>query len=784
MFLLCFQPTRPFALVEQYQDQMDSGTSTNKAGTRAVERVKVFCRVRPLLQRERDGWSYEEYCEHFGEDGQRLDTNDTQQPATEATPESSEDDPATFITEKGRKITGSLTPSLTMQPDGRSVTFQASTAAHGEARLFQFDGNLNESSDQKTVYERVAAPIVEDVMAGYNGTILAYGQTATGKTHTMVGPGDLVHGDQRGLIPRALEGIFNRAEKTRSQAKTTVALSYVQIYCERIYDLLEPDTSPSSILVREDADRGVYIDGAAAVHVANVEDCLSLMERGNANRAVSSTEMNAHSSRSHAILILRVERKEFAPPPSSSGAPADKMQPVIRLSNLYLVDLAGSERVKKARVHGRHISELKAINLSLSALGNCISALSKQSQQNQSSYHVPYRDSKLTRLLQSSLGGNAKTALVVTVTPAVSEAPETLQTLQFGQRAMKVTVRAHRSALSVLDYRTLYEEMRQALDEEQQRSQQAEAAASDEKARAAMAEDKLTKALLRVQHLEFELEAAQTATRHSVSSTGSDNDDVARMKLELQQLVTRHAQDVAQVKSACDRQIETYKKLAQEASQEWHEVEGELAGEKTQVLHTLQELKEFKLRYFQLEEDTTERIAELVQEVRDRERERDAALTKVAALEKEIKAIHAKSQREKLQDQIDTDFVPKEAVRTISSITMHGKWLTSYLYGLDCVQIQQMEALYEGAISKLQARVGCLENKTLNRRPKTPSNNSNNSNNSTAPGKPQRSLPDVRKPGMMNNRAVPKIGRLVPGSKAGSASRLGAGSSVSSRILQ
>ncbi|KAL3665670.1 hypothetical protein V7S43_009103 [Phytophthora oleae] len=710
--------------------------ATTKSGARAVERVKVFCRVRPLIQRERDGWSYEDYCQHFGEDGQRLDIN--QQPATDATPESSDDDPATFITEKGNRITGSLTPSVTMQSDGRSVTFQAPTAAHGEARMFQFDANLTETCDQQTVYNQVAQPIVEDVMAGYNGTILAYGQTATGKTHTMVGPGDLVHGDQRGLIPRALEGIFDRAEKARSRVKTTIALSYVQIYCERIFDLLEPETSPSNILVREDADRGVYLDGAAAVYVSNVEDCLSLMERGNTNRAVSSTKMNAHSSRSHAILILRVERKEFASTSSN--------QPVIRLSNLYLVDLAGSERVKKARVYGRHISELKAINLSLSALGNCISALSNQSQQSQTSYHVPYRDSKLTRLLQSSLGGNAKTALVVTITPAVTEAPETLQTLQFGQRAMQVAVRAHRSALSVLDYRTLYEEMRQALDEEQQRSQEAEATASDEKNRAAIADDKLTKALLRVQHLEFELEAAQTATRHSVSVDSEEN-DVDRMKTELKQLVARHAQDVAQVKSACDRQIDTYKRLAHEASQEWHEVEGELAGEKTQVLHTLQELKEFKLRFFQLEEDTTERIAELVQDERDRERERDAALARVTALEKDLKVIHAKmvdgeSQREKLQDQIDAEFVPKET-------------------------IQQMEALYEGAIAKLQARVGCLENNSLKRRPKTPSNNSNNN---AAPG-PQRSLPEVRKPSM-GNRAVPKIGRLVPGAKTGSSSRL------------
>ncbi|RLN62666.1 hypothetical protein BBJ28_00023596 [Nothophytophthora sp. Chile5] len=623
---------------------MDAATGSNKAGDRVLERVKVFCRVRPLLQRERDGWSFDDYCQHFGEDGERLGS---QQSPADASPESSDDDPATFITEKGRKLVGSSTPALTLQADGRSVTFQTPTAAHGEARLFQFDASLNEACGQQSVYQQVAKPIVQDVMAGYNGTILAYGQTATGKTHTMVGPDDSVLGDQRGLIPRALEDIFECAEKTRAQAKTTVALSYVQIYCERIFDLLEPETSPSNILLREDADRGVYIDGAASVYVADVQACLTLMQRGNANRAVSSTSMNAHSSRSHAILIVRVERKEFAAPPTASGSIP---QPLIRLSSLYLVDLAGSERVKKARVHGRHVSELKAINLSLSALGNCISALSKQSQQQQTpaKYHVPYRDSKLTRLLQSSLGGNAKTALVVTVTPAISEAPETLQTLQFGQRAMQVAVRAHRSALSVLDYRVLYEEMRQALDEEQQRSQQSEAAANDEKMRVAMAEEQLTKALLRVQHLEFELQAAQTEAGHSggsVTSSGDDKGDVERMKGELRQLVTRHAQDVAQVKAACDRQVETYKHLAQEASQEWHEVEGELAGEKTQVLHTLQELKEFKLRFFQLEEDTTERIAELVQEERDRERERDVATARMTALEKELKAIQSKVQR-------------------------------------------------------------------------------------------------------------------------------------------
>lgn len=707
---------------------MDPAPTTTKADARAVERVKVFCRVRPLLQRERDGWSYDEYCQQFEEDNQRQDGNDAHSRATEVTPESCDEDPATFITEKGRKVTGSLTPSVTMQSDDRSVTFQAPNAAHGEARLFQFDGNLSETCTQQHVYDRVAAPIIDDVMAGYSGTILAYGQTASGKTHTMVGSDDAIHGDQRGVIPRALEDLFTRAEQSRSQAKTTVALSYVQIYCERIFDLLDPETAPNTIFVREDVDRGVYLDGTTLVPVTNVDECLTLIQRGTTNRAVSSTQMNAHSSRSHAILVLRVERTEFAPPVASSRT---VQHPVIRLSTLYLVDLAGSERVKKTRVLGRHFSELKAINLSLSALGNCISALSKQSQQTPATYHVPYRDSKLTRLLQSSLGGNAKTALIVTVTPAVTEALETLQTLQFGQRAMQVAVRAHRSALSVLDYRTLYEDMRQALDEEQQQVQQAHVIASKHEHRALKAEDQLTKALLRVQHLEFELEAMHTVTRHDRAS----DPNVDRIQGELEQLVTRHAQDVAHVKAACDQQLATYKRLASEASQEWHEVEGALAGEKTQVLHTLQELKEFKVRYFQLEEDTTERIADLVQEERDRETERDAAIATVTALEKQVSTMRDQmteneKSREKLQDQLETEFVPKET-------------------------LQRMEELYEGAITKLQARVGCLEKKALNRRPTTPGHTSNNS---AMHSQPHRALPGLKKSG-----AVPHIGRLQPG---------------------
>lgn len=427
-----------------------------------------------------------------------------------------------------------------------------------------------------------------------------------------------------------------------------MALSYVQIYCERVFDLLAPETAHASILIREDSDRGVYLDGAACMSVTSVADCLELLERGNASRAVASTGMNAHSSRSHAILILRIERKDFpgVGMNPSTGTSTSAPTQMIKISNLYLVDLAGSERVKKAKVMGRHVNELKAINLSLSALGNCISALSKKQK------HVPYRDSKLTRLLQSSLGGNAKTALVITITPAPTEAHETLSTMQFGQRAMQVSVNAHCNVLSVLDYKSLYEDMQQRVDTVEEKARELEYEALEHKSKAAQYEDQLLKAQMRIQHLEFENQAGKAALEAAArSNTTTDIDQGPReaqvhsvdspiLTQQLAELVTKHDQDVNKIKDKCDLQVETYKRLADQASQEWHEVEDALASEKLQVLSALQELKEFKLRFFELEEETTDRIAELVQEVKEKERElREAVDGSKAQLEAQTREI-------------------------------------------------------------------------------------------------------------------------------------------------
>ena len=365
-------------------------------------------------------------------------------------------------------------------------------------RRYAFDGAFWPEATQCDVFRAVAQPLVDDVLAGWNATCLAYGQTGTGKTHTMLGPalagfvdGASQSDDEKfaddclaGLVPRAVARIFSALSE--SGASSRVQVAYVQLYCEAVYDLLEGYSdgcaSPSisvSLNIREDPETGVFVEGVNWVDAASAEECLQALAAGSRNRAVTATLMNAHSSRSHAIFMVRVERLSpmlVSLPPSLQSSMHESTDNQTELSasspqsvqrgTLFLADLAGSERQSRSGVTGVHLDEMRAINLSLSALGNCIAALaargSSTSSSSRSSFstatanlvHVPYRDSKLTRLLQDSLGGNARTSLVVTVSAAAHSASETQATLEFGARASRVAVHAVRN--EVLDYRALY----------------------------------------------------------------------------------------------------------------------------------------------------------------------------------------------------------------------------------------------------------------------------------------------------------------------------------------
>ena len=274
-------------------------------------------------------------------------------------------------------------------------------------------------------------------MKGYNGTIFAYGQTGSGKTYTMVG--DFNNKTKSGIIPRAINYIFeqmnkitnNQEGKNQSGDKFSVYVSFIQLYLESIQDLLEPELK--DIKIREDPEKGVYLEGVHRIKCTTPSQCKELFHMGEKYRATASTKMNEHSSRSHAILILRIERSIKMMTKTKVKNVKQATDRIITTSDLYLVDLAGSERVKKTGATADRLKEAKLINQSLLALGNVISALSDPK-----STHISYRDSKLTRLLQNSLGGNSKTALIVTVSPSTYNTDETISSLFFALRAMKV----------------------------------------------------------------------------------------------------------------------------------------------------------------------------------------------------------------------------------------------------------------------------------------------------------------------------------------------------------
>jgi kinesin family protein 5 len=277
------------------------------------------------------------------------------------------------------------------------------------------------SSRQVDVFDYSIRPTVDDILNGYNGTVFAYGQTGAGKSYTMMGS-DIDDDVGKGVIPRIIEQIFASILASPSNIEYTVRVSYMEIYMERIRDLLMPQND--NLPVHEEKNRGVYVKGLLEVYVSSVEEVYEVLRRGGASRAVSATNMNAESSRSHSILVVTVTQKNVETGSMKSG-------------QLFLVDLAGSEKVGKTGASGQTLEEAKKINKSLSALGMVINSLTDTK-----SSHVPYRDSKLTRILQESLGGNSRTTLIINCSPSSYNDAETLSTLRFGMRAKTIKNKA------------------------------------------------------------------------------------------------------------------------------------------------------------------------------------------------------------------------------------------------------------------------------------------------------------------------------------------------------
>lgn len=282
------------------------------------------------------------------------------------------------------------------------------------------------------MFQAAAGPVVSGVLTGYNGTLFAYGQTGSGKTHTMEGP-DINDQEMKGIIPRMMDALFIGLVNASSSTEFTIKVSFLEIYMERIQDLL--DETKANLQVKEDKGRGIYIQDATEVFVSSPAEMMAVMKTGSSNRSVAATRMNERSSRSHSIFIVHIDQKDVETGTRKSG-------------KLHFVDLAGSEKVGKTNVSGQQLEEAKMINKSLSALGMVINALTERQS------FVPYRDSKLTRLLQESLGGNSQTTLVIACSMSSYNDVETLGTLRFGQRAKKIqnkpVVNQERSAKELL----------------------------------------------------------------------------------------------------------------------------------------------------------------------------------------------------------------------------------------------------------------------------------------------------------------------------------------------
>lgn len=280
---------------------------------------------------------------------------------------------------------------------------------------FQFDKIFNTMSTQKEIYDYSAKELVDSVLSGYNATIFAYGQTASGKTYTM--QGQLNSPEKEGIIPRMVRHVFHNIMLSDSDIEYTVKVSIIEIYMEKIRDLI--DLSKTNLSIRE-KDKEIYIEDLSEHYVSSEEDVIELIRIGSENRTTASTNMNECSSRSHTLVIMTLHQKNTKTLEAKTG-------------RLYLVDLAGSEKIAKTGSSGITLEEAKIINKSLSTLGMVINALTDGK-----SMHIPYRESKLTRVLTESLGGNAKTCLIITCSPSSYNESETLSTLRFGTRAKKI----------------------------------------------------------------------------------------------------------------------------------------------------------------------------------------------------------------------------------------------------------------------------------------------------------------------------------------------------------
>lgn len=484
---------------------------------------------------------------------------------------------------------------------------------------FTFDFVFDMDSSQADVYSQTAQQAVLSVLEGYNSTIFAYGQTGTGKTYTMEGFTYNNNDPAKGIIQRTIEDIFYNIEQASNQnTKFIIRASYLQIYNEMISDLLKPEKK--NLQIREDKKKGIYVDNLTEWAVRSPVDLYALLKRGGSFRATASTYMNDVSSRSHAVFVITVEQmtQEFI-----NG----EAHTQIKVGKLNLVDLAGSERIRITGATGLQLEESKKINKSLSCLGNVINALTESKGR----YHIPYRDSKLTRLLEDSLGGNCRTTMIAMISPAHESFSESLSSLHFAQRAKKIKNRpiinedVNNRAL-IRQYEIELKNLRKELEEKNQmlQSNHLVMQLQEEKEQAEMDKNNALR----------ELEKA--SKNYLLEREEKRNLEKKIMMMNSQMIMGgKKIEETPQFQSALKNQLKEYELKLQEIEREKQQIQEDkmLSEESKQTLSCQIEIMNSLAEKLSEKNDLIETMQEELDEFEQIENERDALLARVTQLE-------------------------------------------------------------------------------------------------------------------------------------------------------
>ncbi|KAG5231925.1 PHRAGMOPLAST-ASSOCIATED KINESIN-RELATED protein [Salix suchowensis] len=356
--------------------------------------------------------------------------------------------PENSVSDSGVKVVVRMRPLKKEEEEGETIVQKISdNSLSVNGQTFTFDSVADTRATQLDMFQLVGAPLVENCLAGFNSSVFAYGQTGSGKTYTMWGPANVLSDEIFCVINK------EQIKHTDKQLKYQCRCSFLEIYNEQITDLLDP--SQRNLQIREDMQTGVYVDNLREECVFTMKDVTQLLIKGLSNRRTGATSINTESSRSHSVFTCVVESRCK----SMAGGMSS-----LKTSRINLVDLAGSERQKLTGAAGERLKEAGNINRSLSQLGNLINILAEVSQTGKQR-HIPYRDSRLTFLLQESLGGNAKLVMVCAISPAQSCKSETFSTLRFAQRAKAVKNKAVVNEEMEGDVNHLREVIRQLRDE-------------------------------------------------------------------------------------------------------------------------------------------------------------------------------------------------------------------------------------------------------------------------------------------------------------------------------